>query len=75
MNIKSFLKELDRERKHMLKQVERLEKGMAALAGLSGSSKSKAGARKRPKFSKAARERIAAAQRLRWKKIKAAQKK
>ena len=76
MKFKGILAELGRERKHMLKQVERLEKGMAALAGLSGSSKStKAPGKKRRKMSKAGRLAIAAAQRARWAKVKAAQKK
>jgi hypothetical protein len=71
MKLKNILKELEHERKHMLKQVERLEKGMAALAGLSGSRKMKGGARKKSKMSAKGRAAIAAAQRARWAKIKA----
>lgn len=74
MKYKGFLSDLNKQRKSFIKKLEQIEIAMAAIAGLSGSAKEK-GKRKKPKFSKAARERIAAAQRARWAKIKAAQKK
>jgi len=74
MKYKGILAELNRQRKSLTKQLGRLENAIGAVAGLSGKAKAK-GSRKRPKFSKAARERIAAAQRARWAKIKAAKAK
>ena len=71
MKYKGILTELNRQRKSLSGQLGRLETAIAAIAGLSGKAKAK-GPRKRPKMSKAGRERIAAAQRARWAKIKAA---
>jgi len=56
----------------MLKEVSKLDHAIGVIRGLNGSSGASAG---RSRMSLAARRRIAAAQRVRWAKWKAAQKK
>jgi hypothetical protein len=68
------VRQLQAQRKQSEQQLEKLNLAIRALTSVEGTSVS-AGIRRKPHFSAAARERIAAAQRARWKKIKAAQKK
>ena len=77
MKFKSILKELKKERKTLTEQLDRLEKAIAAIGGISGSGNNGVTriARKKPKFTKELLARTVPAQRARWKKIKAAQKK
>lgn len=63
--------DLQAQRQQAAREIEKLDLAIRALGSVSGLSP----ARRKPKFSAAARERIAAAQRARWAKIKAAQKK
>ena len=78
MKIKSFLKELEAEKKSLLRQLERVENVIKAIAGFGGKTtkagKTKTG-KKRNKMSAKGRAAIAAAQRARWAKIKAAKNK
>jgi hypothetical protein len=68
--------QLHAQRKRAELQLEKLNLAIKALTGFEGESvASTVGMRRKPHFSVAARERIAAAQRARWKKLKAAQKK
>jgi len=71
-----IVKQLQARRKQSERELEKLNLAIKALAFLEGNSvPTNAGIRRKPKFSAAARGRIAAAQRARWAKIKAAQKK
>jgi hypothetical protein len=71
-----IVKQLLARRKQGERELEKLNLAIKALAFLEGNSvTTSAGTRRKPKFSAAARGRIAAAQRARWAKIKAAQKK
>jgi len=68
--------QLQTRRKRVEMKLEKLDCAINALTSLEGESvAATAGIRRKPHFSAAARARIAAAQRARWKKIKAAQKK
>ena len=70
------IKQLQAQRKRSELELEKLDLAIRALTSLEGTSVSASTVIKRkPHFSAAARERIAAAQRKRWAKIKAAQKK
>jgi hypothetical protein len=70
------VKHLQACRKQSERELEKLSLAITALTSLDGKSvTANAGIRRKPKFSAAARGRIAAAQRARWAKIKAAQKK
>ncbi len=81
-NVTDLISELDRQRAASLQVVKHLEAAIEALRGLN-SSDSKVtktptpatGARPKRHMSVAARKRIAAAQRVRWAKWKAEQKK
>lgn len=64
MNYKNAIKDIDG-------QIKQLEEGRRVLLGLSGGRRKGKGART---MSAAGRRRIAAAQRKRWAKIRAAQK-
>ena len=71
-----IVKQLQARRKQSERELEKLNLAIKALAFLEGNSvTANAGTRRKPKFSAAARGRIAAAQRARWAKIKASQKK
>jgi hypothetical protein len=62
-------------RKQSEQELEKLSLAIKALTSLEGKlATSSVGIKLKPKFSAAARGRIAAAQRARWAKIKAAQK-
>ena len=68
--------QLHAQRKLIVRQLEKLNLAIRALTSFEGESVvASTGIRRKPHFSAAARERIAAAQRARWKKLKAAQKK
>jgi hypothetical protein len=67
--------QLHAQRKRAELELEKLNLAIRALSSLEGESAAATlGIRHKPHFSAAARERIAAAQRARWKKLKAAQK-
>jgi hypothetical protein len=75
-SINQVVQQLQIQRKRTEQEIEKLDLALKALTSLDGGSAGiKLGIRRKPKFSAAARERIAAAQRARWAKIKAAQKK
>jgi hypothetical protein len=68
--------QLHAQRKHAAQELEKLDLAIKALTSLNARVSTLSGAvRRKPKFSAAARARIAAAQRARWAKIRAAQKK
>jgi hypothetical protein len=69
MNSKSIISQLRKQAAHLKDQLERTEKAIEALTGHATSATN--GRRKR-KMSAAARRKIGAAQRARWKKWKAA---
>ena len=71
-SLTGVLSQLQAERQKMLKEVSKLDHAIGVIRGLNGSSGASAG---RSRMSLAARRRIAAAQRVRWAKWKAAQKK
>jgi hypothetical protein len=64
---------LQARRRQTEQELEKLNLAIKALDSLEGTSEPTV--RRKPKFSKAGLARIAAAQRKRWAKIKAAQKK
>ena len=67
---------LHAQRKRAVQELEKLDLAIKALTSLDGPAGTlRMTIRRKPKFSAAARARIAAAQRARWAKIKAAQKK
>jgi hypothetical protein len=75
-NINQVVQQLHVQRRRAAQEIEKLDLALRALASLDGSgATSKISFRRKPRFSAAARGRIAAAQRARWAKIKAAQKK
>jgi hypothetical protein len=74
MNTDTIVAELRKQRNHLKDQLARTEKAIAALSGLSLGPAAKHVARKW-KMSAAARAKIAAFQKARWAKIKAAKKK
>jgi hypothetical protein len=68
--------QLHAQRKRAEQELEKLNLAIRALTSIDGTvGLSKLTFRRKPRFSAAARGRIAAAQRARWAKIKAAQKK
>jgi hypothetical protein len=74
--ISNIVHQLETQRRLTQRELEKLDLAIRALSSLGGTSvPDTAGTRRKPHFTAAARERIAAAQRLRWKKLKAAQKK
>jgi hypothetical protein len=75
-SISQVVRSLQKQQKRSKREFERLGEAIKALGSLHGGSVGFSGiGRRKPKFSAAARERIAAAQRARWAKIRAAQKK
>ena len=73
--MKQVLKHLQARRKQSEREIEKLNLAIKALTSLDGKSvAANAGIRRKPKFTKAGLARIAAAQRARWKKIKALKK-
>jgi len=74
--INQVVHQLQAQRRRAELEIEKLNLALKALGALNGGSESNGmGLRRKPRFSAAARARIAAAQRARWAKIKAAQKK
>ena len=70
------VQQLHAQRRRAEQELEKLNLAIRALTSLDGTAGlSKLTIRRKPRFSAAARARIAAAQRARWAKIKAAQKK
>jgi hypothetical protein len=66
------VKLLQQHRQDLVAELGRIDTAVRALGGIRSN---RATTRRKPKFTKAGLARIAAAQRARWKKIKAAQKK
>jgi len=74
--INQVVQQLQTRRTRAEQELEKLNLAIRALTSLHGTAGSlRMAIRRKPKFSAAARARIAAAQRARWAKIKAAQKK
>ncbi len=73
-SLTGVLSQLQAERQKMLKEVGKLDHAIGVIRGLNNTTVSLS-ARPRSRMSLAARRRIAAAQRVRWAKWKAAQKK
>ena len=80
-NLANVVQQLRKERDQAQRRIEQLDGALKALAGLSGVRGTTGGrglaqrpAGTRPTMSAAARKRIAAAQRARWAKWKAAQR-
>ena len=74
-SINKVVQQLQIQRKRAEQELEKLDLALRALSSIHGGSLADGLiTRRKPKFSAAARERIAAAQRARWAKIKAAQK-
>ncbi|MGD1020711.1 MAG: hypothetical protein ABSA12_15470 [Verrucomicrobiia bacterium] len=70
------VQQLHVQRRRAEQELEKLDLAIRALTSLDGTAGlSKLTLRRKPRFSAAARARIAAAQRARWAKIKAGQKK
>jgi hypothetical protein len=77
VNLQKLFKQLKRERKRAQKELEHLDDAVSAFGKLVGKAGSRAAAqtektvrRVRRKVSAEARKRMAAAQRLRWAKVK-----
>ena len=76
-NVRAVLSQLQRERNQAEAEVQRLDEAIQVLQGLGTNGRRRAGRRStvghrpRRKLSRAARNRIAAAQRARWAKLKA----
>lgn len=77
INLKKMFKQLQKERKRAQKELGHLDDAISAFGNLVGKAGSKAAAqtettvrRVRRKVSAEARKRMAAAQRLRWAKVK-----
>ncbi|HTS19910.1 MAG TPA: hypothetical protein VMP11_20210 [Verrucomicrobiae bacterium] len=70
------VQQLHAQRRRAEQELEKLNLAIRALSSIDGTpGLLKLSVRRKPRFSAAARARIAAAQRARWAKIKAAQKK
>lgn len=69
-NLSDVVQQIKKEREQMAREVERLDAAIAALNGLTSKKATGTGNR----LSAAARERIAAAQRARWARVRAGQK-
>lgn len=78
-NLAHVVQQLRRERNQALRSIEQLDKALKALGGLGGVrgrvARAQMPGKKRRTMSTAARKRISAAQRARWAKWKAAQRK
>ena len=73
LNLTQAVHHLKQERDQARKNLEQLDAALKVLSGLTGLKRGFArGRKKRPAMSAAARKRIAAAQRARWAKWKAA---
>jgi hypothetical protein len=75
-SMNQVVQQLQAQRKRTAHELEKLNLAIKALTSLDGTGAMlNVAVRRKPKFSAAARARIAAAQRARWAKIRAAQKK
>ena len=75
-SMNQVVQQLHAQRRRAEQEIEKLNLAIRALTSIDGTAGlSKLTIRRKPRFSAAARARIAAAQRARWAKIKAAQKK
>jgi len=73
LNLTQAVRQLKQERDQTRKNLEQLDAALKVLSGLTGATRGFArGGKKRRTMSAAARKRIAAAQRARWAKWKAA---
>lgn len=73
LNLTEAVRQLKQERDQARKNLEQLDRALKVLSGLTGLGRGFArGQKKRRTMSTAARKRIAAAQRARWAKWKAA---
>ncbi len=79
LNLTKAVRQLEKEREQARRKLEQLDTALKVLSGLASSSRTvggvRTGAKKSRTMSAAARKRIAAAQRARWAKWKAARKK
>ncbi len=75
-SMNQVVQQLHAQRRRAEQELEKLNLAIRALTSIDGTAGlSKLTIRRKPRFSAAARARIAAAQRARWAKIKAAQRK
>jgi hypothetical protein len=75
-SMNQVVQQLHAQRRRAEQELEKLNLAIRALTSIEGTAGlSKLTIRRKPRFSAAARARIAAAQRARWAKIKAAQRK
>jgi len=75
-SMNQVVQQLHAQRRRAEQELEKLNLAIRALSSIDGTpGLLKLSVRRKPRFSAAARARIAAAQRARWAKIKAAQKK
>ena len=75
-SMNQVVQQLHVQRRRAEQELEKLNLAIRALTSIDGTAGlSKLTIRRKPRFSAAARARIAAAQRARWAKIKAAQRK
>jgi hypothetical protein len=75
-SMNQVVQQLHAQRRRAEQELEKLNLAIRALTSIDGTAGlSKLTIRRKPRFSVAARARIAAAQRARWAKIKAAQRK
>jgi hypothetical protein len=74
-DLDAVLEQLRKERKRAEGELKQLEKVIAQLSKVRTGTSSSSGKRKKHQLSAAARERIAAAQRTRWAKVRAQGKK
>ena len=74
MEVAGLLKTLRDERAHAQKEVKKLDKAITVLRQLSGTNSTPSPNGKRHTMSASARRKIAKAQKLRWAKVRQAQK-
>jgi len=70
-NYAQILSDLQRQRKHILNELHRIETAMQALKSLNGAAPARTSSPRGSRISAAGRRRIAAAQRARWAKVRA----
>lgn len=71
-DIKQVVRQLQSQRRRTEQELEKLKLAIKALTSLDGSASGNMTTKRKPKFSAAARARIAAAQRARWAKLRKA---
>jgi len=70
-NYAQILSDLQRQRKHILTELHRIETAIQALKSLNGAVPARTSSPRGSRISAAGRRRIAAAQRARWAKVRA----